>query len=684
MNTKKIGIFTGIATAVGVALGSTAFVSLGNGAGSGGVWFIVAIVIVGLLYLCFAMSACELNDILPGCKGNAGRLLERAFGPSVSILLNITTYFIISVVAGSAETIFVSRAIHNTLLPQVPYQGIALFILVMVMIINLVGVDMFAKVQNFVCAFLVITLFILAFVGSFGLSPNMEVITNNRPTLTGVSGIIELTSWAYYLFLAIDMVLPLAGTMRKPKKNIRISLCGGIIILMVLYSMLSLGLYKYLPLDVLAVDTMPNVTFGKALFGQPGFYWMIVAVLFAAVSTENTLVFAPSIDLQGCAFSGLFPKFMTKANKKGAPYPWIVLICTLQIVICLCFGNANLDILIMVACGFYIVVFILFHVAAIKFRILYPNATRNKKFVMFNIPQVLGIIGLLVVEYTVLRDKSVLLILLIGGGALLLYAVIWCKYGMKRAPFKAVTDEKIEEWGDVQGDVQEPAELVEKEPEEEMPVSEEAEVVKSLGHVITISRQFGSLGRPIAKKVAERLGFHLYDPQLIQLTAKKMNKDVEELLAYDDQKVISPLYGSRFGSMANPLGFGDAIRQKKIFLVQKEIIKEIADTENAVIVGRAADYVLSGTGKKKLLRVHITGSYEHRYENSIRELHLSEAEAREHIRIIDKAREDFYKKITGETFDSAAYRDIIINTDRYSEDEIVDFICEMAMKKFAE
>ena len=118
METKKIGIFTGISTAVGVALGSTAFVSLGNGAGSGGIWFIYAILIVGFIYICFAMSACELNDILPGCKGNAGRLLERAFGPSVSIVLNITTYFIISVVAGSAETIFVSRAVHNTLLPN--------------------------------------------------------------------------------------------------------------------------------------------------------------------------------------------------------------------------------------------------------------------------------------------------------------------------------------------------------------------------------------------------------------------------------------------------------------------------------------------------------------------------------------------------------------------------------------
>ncbi|OLA93992.1 MAG: hypothetical protein BHW64_05600 [Candidatus Melainabacteria bacterium LEY3_CP_29_8] len=71
MNTKKIGVFTGLATAVGVALGSTAFVSLGKGAGYGGQWFVYAIMLVGIVYLCFALSACELNDILPSCKGNA-------------------------------------------------------------------------------------------------------------------------------------------------------------------------------------------------------------------------------------------------------------------------------------------------------------------------------------------------------------------------------------------------------------------------------------------------------------------------------------------------------------------------------------------------------------------------------------------------------------------------------------
>lgn len=675
MNTKKIGVFTGLATAVGVALGSTAFVSLGKGAGYGGQWFVYAIMLVGIVYLCFALSACELNDILPGCKGNAGRLLARAFGPSISIVLNIMTYFIISVVAGSAETIFVSRVISNTMLKGVPYQVIAVCLLLIVLAINLVGVDMFAKVQNFVFVFLVVTLFMLAIVGSFGLSSNVPMVTDNIPSLSGVSGVLELSSWAYYLFLAIDMVLPLACTMKNPKKNIRISLIGGILMLMVLYSLLSYGLYRYLPLEILAVDSMPNVTFGNALFGNFGYYWMIIAVIFAAVSTENSLVLAPSVDLQGCANSGLFPKFMGKTNRFGSAYPWIIMISVCQIIICTCFGNMDLDLLIMVACGFYIVVFILFHVAAIKFRILYPNANRNKKYVLFHIPQIIGIVGLLYIEYTVFQDWKVLVIDIIVGVVTLTYATLWCKYGLKEEPFKASMEYKIEEAG---------SENTSEETETFAPVIAKRKNVGTDGHVITISREFGSLGRPIAEKVAEKLNYQLYDPQLIEMAAAKLNKDVDDLLAYDDQKVIKlNIYGSKYCGMAYPLGFGDNIKQRRLFEIQSDIIRDIATKENAVIVGRAADYVLTKAGKKDMLRIHITGSYEHRYKNSIEELELSEVEAKEHIRIIDKAREEFYKQMTGEDFDSATFRDVVINTDLLSVDYIVDMICDMAQHKFA-
>ncbi|MBQ9066276.1 MAG: cytidylate kinase family protein, partial [Clostridia bacterium] len=53
-----------------------------------------------------------------------------------------------------------------------------------------------------------------------------------------------------------------------------------------------------------------------------------------------------------------------------------------------------------------------------------------------------------------------------------------------------------------------------------------------MGNIITISREFGSLGRPIAKAVAERMGYRFYDPELIELAAQKLGRNVRDLEAY--------------------------------------------------------------------------------------------------------------------------------------------------------
>ena len=204
-----------------------------------------------------------------------------------------------------------------------------------------------------------------------------------------------------------------------------------------------------------------------------------------------------------------------------------------------------------------------------------------------------------------------------------------------------------------------------------------------MGKIITISREFGSLGRPIAKEVAERLNFKFYDPQLIEIAAKRLNKDVVDLEAYDDQTVIhTNTKGQQYVGMAFPFGMGDRHKAMELFAVQEDLIKEIAEKEDAIIVGRAADYILTMEEKKELLRIHITGSYEHRFQNAVEELGLSPAAARDNIKTIDKARASFYETITKQKFSSPMYRDVIINTDNFSKEYVVDMICNMAEHRF--
>lgn len=81
--------------------------------------------------------------------------------------------------------------------------------------------------------------------------------------------------------------------------------------------------------------------------------------------------------------------------------------------------------------------------------------------------------------------------------------------------------------------------------------------------VITITRQFGSLGRLIARQVAERLGFEYYDRDIIEAAAEKMGEDVYGLLEYEGNAV------SPYRKMMVPLGYGVSAKQKKLFEIEK-------------------------------------------------------------------------------------------------------------------
>jgi cytidylate kinase len=205
-----------------------------------------------------------------------------------------------------------------------------------------------------------------------------------------------------------------------------------------------------------------------------------------------------------------------------------------------------------------------------------------------------------------------------------------------------------------------------------------------MGNVITLSRQFGTLGRPLAKELADRLGFKFLDPEIIERAAEKMGMDVEELRAYDNQMVIkNHLDGSKYIAMASPLGFGDTAKQAKLYKVETEIIMEEAEKNDCVIVGRAADYLFSKMGKEDIFRVHVTAPYEHRYEQCITALNLTRVEAAEHIKIIDKARAKFYESITGEDFNSPKYRDLILNMEYIDFEDAVDVVEILAQKRFS-
>ena len=196
--------------------------------------------------------------------------------------------------------------------------------------------------------------------------------------------------------------------------------------------------------------------------------------------------------------------------------------------------------------------------------------------------------------------------------------------------------------------------------------------------VITITRQFGSLGRIIARQVAERLGFEYYDRDIIEAAAEKMGEDVYGLLEYEGNTV------SPYRKMMVPLGYGVSAKQKKLFEIEKGIILDMAGKKDCVIVGRCSDYILSRENKKNLFNVFVYAPYSKRFNFCVNSLGLIPEAVEEYMGKVDAARQAFYKRQTGENFDSIKYRHMMIDSSFLSMCDVVDLICESAKKKFKE
>lgn len=199
-------------------------------------------------------------------------------------------------------------------------------------------------------------------------------------------------------------------------------------------------------------------------------------------------------------------------------------------------------------------------------------------------------------------------------------------------------------------------------------------------YVITITRQFGSMGRPIARKMAEMLGIEYYDRDLVDQAAKKLNLPVSVI--NEEEEKASSLSKNPFFRMASPLGSGTTATQDKIFEAQQNIIKFLAEKETCIIVGRCADFTLSEM--ENAIHIYIYASYEVRLEHCIKDLGMEELEARKMIAAVDKARESYHVNFTGYTPDDKSHKDILIDSSLLGVDGTASYLVELIRRKFGE
>lgn len=196
--------------------------------------------------------------------------------------------------------------------------------------------------------------------------------------------------------------------------------------------------------------------------------------------------------------------------------------------------------------------------------------------------------------------------------------------------------------------------------------------------VITISREYGSGGRRIGERVAERLGISFYDKKLINIAAEESGLSPEFIETHDQKINNSFLFNIAVSGYysGNVFNRNNLLPEDKLFLTQTNIIRALAEKESCVIVGRCADYILRD--RDDCFNVFVYSDMAHKIERAIREYGMALDKAEVELKKRDKARNNHYNHYTGQDWGQIRNYHLSVNSDFVGADNVVDMIVNVA------
>ena len=199
-----------------------------------------------------------------------------------------------------------------------------------------------------------------------------------------------------------------------------------------------------------------------------------------------------------------------------------------------------------------------------------------------------------------------------------------------------------------------------------------------MSKVISISREFGSGGREIGYRLAQKLGIPFYDKELIEMAAEDSNISAELFHANDEVIARKERMEHQYAPI-NPFSPAYEIPvSDQLFVIQTKIIKQLAQNGPCVIIGRCSDVIVDD-----VFKVFICASLKKRVERltTLEESHEIDPKKLEtQIRAIDKKRKEYYQYYSGNEWGKPKNYDICLNSGVLGIERCVDLIAELVME----
>lgn len=448
MEEKKLGLRSVVSVSVGLVIATSCLVSLGQGAGSIGVVFIVAMVIACLLNMTTIASLSELNSLMPNTTGGLAQYTLASMGPFPTLISMVGGYLLCNILSTGVEASIFAYAVGEVIPLPIPSITYTIIVTVILLIANLKGVDMFAKIQDIVAYLMIGSMVIMGIIGALGIGTGQKV---DQPACmaTDFSGVVSTIAIAFWLFIGAEYVIPISKDVKNAKRNVPLGMFIGLGLICLVQSIMVLGFHNYTPWAELTESAAPHLLYGANLLGTPGKIWMVFVAALACVSTQNSTINGLSSICQGMAKMNMMPQFFGKTNKKGVPYVgvWFVSIFILFFAVISDGSSDMITFLILAGSVFWMISYVLAHIDVLILRKRLPKAPRAFKIPFGPLFPLIGIAGTVYMILNISDDpaerNAIWLLTGIVFLVLAIYSFFWIKFKMKMPVFKSVPVEKV-------------------------------------------------------------------------------------------------------------------------------------------------------------------------------------------------------------------------------------------------
>lgn len=190
--------------------------------------------------------------------------------------------------------------------------------------------------------------------------------------------------------------------------------------------------------------------------------------------------------------------------------------------------------------------------------------------------------------------------------------------------------------------------------------------------IITIEREYGSGGNAVGQQLSAELGIPCYGREILEKAAVKLSVSPEQIAHLEEGATSSVLYSvAMMAKMAS--GQSDGLsKESEIYLTEAAIMKELANKESCIIVGRCANWIFRE--RKDVLNVFIHADLEARKKRAIEEYGLDSDRIELILKKQDKRRASFYRANTAQIWDDKSSYHMILDSNKLGIPKCVELI----------